>query len=77
MKNPLTMPIYAEQARAYLADHNVVEKKCMARILGLSLSYTNKVIAFLMLTVNVWTIAAGRNGRGGGWQLAGKTVREL
>lgn len=71
------MPQHAEKARAYLADHRVVEKKKLARILGLSLSYTDKVIKYLEKTVKVWRVNAGSNGRGGGWQLAGETVREL
>jgi DNA-binding IscR family transcriptional regulator len=71
------MPAHAEKARAYLASHKVVDKNKMARILGLSLSYTNKVIKYLEKTVKVWTINSGKDGRGGGWQLAGETVREL
>lgn len=75
--NPPALLIHAQKAREYLAEHKTVSPQKLARVLMVSKDTAGKAIKELRKTVKVYTVRAGRNGKGGGWELAGETVREL
>ena len=75
--NPPALLIHAQKAREYLAEHKTVSPRKLARVLMVSTDTAAKAINLLRQTVKVHTVRAGKNGKGGGWELAGETVREL
>ena len=72
------LKIHAEKAREYLAEHKTVEPRELAKALGVGLTTTYSAIQFLNhKTFTVWTVNPGKDGTGGGWELATETVSEL
>jgi hypothetical protein len=69
---------HAEKAREYLTTHKTVTPKKMSKVLGVGQATTYSAIQLLNHhALVVWTVEPGANGKGGGWELATETVREL
>lgn len=68
---------YAVKAFEYLQKHKTADKNRLSKVLGVGVRTVERTMRHLGRIVKLWAVQPGKNGKGGGWEIAGDSVSEL